>query len=268
LGNSGDSKGKDIHKGDMRMEERNLSLLDQVDVVPRAQISLAEMEQAIKEMQNFVNKLFVEGEHYGTIIKGQKPTLLKPGAELLLNLYGYGLKMEKVKEVEDWDKPFFYYEYKAIVYSKKNGWVEAEGFGSANSKEKKFAFDKYGNPQPPEYIYSMVNSIQKIAQKRALVAPTLIACRASALFTQDLEDMGDLVGSPETQPYDERKTIPTNGVKKLSEAQVRLLYGKAKEKGLTNEALHKMISEVVGKESVKDIDRKDLEVLLDAIQQI
>ncbi len=250
------------------MEERNLSLLDQVDVVPRAQISLAEMEQAIKEMQNFVNKLFVEGEHYGTIIKGQKPTLLKPGAELLLNLYGYGLKMEKVKEVEDWDKPFFYYEYKAIVYSKKNGWVEAEGFGSANSKEKKFAFDKYGNPQPPEYIYSMVNSIQKIAQKRALVAPTLIACRASALFTQDLEDMGDLVGSPETQPYDERKTIPTNGVKKLSEAQVRLLYGKAKEKGLTNEALHKMISEVVGKESVKDIDRKDLEVLLDAIQQI
>ena len=250
------------------MEERNLSLLDQVDVVPRAQISLAEMEQAIKEMQNFVNKLFVEGEHYGTIIKGQKPTLLKPGAELLLNLYGYGLKMEKVKEVEDWDKPFFYYEYKAIVYSKKNGWVEAEGFGSANSKEKKFAFDKYGNPQPPEYIYSMVNSIQKIAQKRALVAPTLIACRASALFTQDLEDMGDLVGSPETQPYDERKTIPTNGVKKLSDAQIRLLYGKAKEKGLTSEALHKMINEVTGKESVKDIDRKDLEVLLDAIQQM
>ena len=250
------------------MEERNLSLLDQVDVVPRAQISLAEMEQAIKEMQNFVNKLFVEGEHYGTIIKGQKPTLLKPGAELLLNLYGYGLKMEKVKEVEDWDKPFFYYEYKAIVYSKKNGWVEAEGFGSANSREKKFAFDKYGNPQPPTYIYSMVNSIQKIAQKRALVAPTLIACRASALFTQDLEDMGDLVGSPETQPYDERKTIPTNGVKKLSDAQVRLLYGRAKSKNLSNEALHQMIKELVGKDSVKDLSMQDLDVILNAIQQI
>ena len=250
------------------MEEKNLDIIGQIEVVPRPQISLNEMEKAIREMQDFVNKLFVEGEHYGVIVKGQKPTLLKPGAELLLNLYGYGLKMEKVKEVEDWDKPFFYYEYKAIVYSKRGGWVEAEGFGSANSKEKKWAFDRYGKPQPPEYIYSMVNSIQKIAQKRAMVAPTLIACRASALFTQDLEDMEDLVGSPETQPYDERKTIPTNGVKKLSEAQVRLLYGKAKEKGLTNEALHKMISEVVGKESVKDIDRKDLEVLLDAIQQI
>ena len=241
------------------MEERNLSLLDQVDVVPRAQISLAEMEQAIKEMQNFVNKLFVEGEHYGTIIKGQKPTLFKPGAELLLNLYGYGLKMEKVKEVEDWDKPFFYYEYKAIVYSKKNGWVEAEGFGSANSMEKKWAYDKYGNPQPPAYIYSMVNSIQKIAQKRALVAPTLVACRASALFTQDLEDIGEFIQENGQKNID---------VKKISEAQTRLLYGKAKEKGITNEALHKMINEITGKDSVKDIDRKELETLLKAIENI
>ena len=245
-----------------------LELTEQINVVPRPQISLNEMEKAIREMQDFVNKLFVEGEHYGVIVKGQKPTLLKPGAELLLNLYGYGLKMEKVKEVEDWDKPFFYYEYKAIVYSKRGGWVEAEGFGSANSKEKKWAFDRYGKPQPPEYIYSMVNSIQKIAQKRAMVAPTLIACRASALFTQDLEDMEGFVGSPETQPYDERKTIPTNGVKKLSDAQVRLLYGRAKSKNLSNEALHQMIKELVGKDSVKDLSMQDLDVILNAIQQI
>jgi len=91
------------------MEEKNLDIIGQIEVVPRPQISLNEMEKAIREMQDFVNKLFVEGEHYGVIVKGQKPTLLKPGAELLLNLYGYGLKMEKVKEVEDWDKPFFYY---------------------------------------------------------------------------------------------------------------------------------------------------------------
>ena len=241
------------------MEEKTLDLINQVDVVPKAQISLSEMETAIREMQEFVNKLFIEGEHYGIVIRGQKPTLLKAGAELLLNLYGYGLRIEKVKEVEDWDKPFFYYEYKATVYSKRNGWVEAEGFGSANSREKKFAFDKYGNPQPPTYIYSMVNSIQKIAQKRAMVAPTLIACRASALFTQDLEDIGEFIQENGQKNID---------VKKISEAQTRLLYGKAKEKGITNEALHKMVNEITGKESIKDIDRKDLEVLLDAIQKM
>lgn len=241
------------------MEEKNLDIIGQIEVVPRPQISLNEMEKAIREMQDFVNRLFVEGEHYGIIVKGQKPTLLKPGAELLLNLYGYGLKMEKVKEIEDWEKPFFYYEYKAIVYSKKNGWVEAEGFGSANSKEKKWAFDRYGKPQPPEYIYSMVNSIQKIAQKRALVAPTLVACRASALFTQDLEDIGEFIQENGQKNID---------VKKISEAQTRLLYGKAKEKGITNEALHKMINEITGKDSVKDIDRKELETLLKAIEDI
>jgi len=241
------------------MEEKNLDIIGQIEVVPRPQISLNEMEKAIREMQDFVNKLFVEGEHYGVIVKGQKPTLLKPGAELLLNLYGYGLKMEKVKEVEDWDKPFFYYEYKAIVYSKRGGWVEAEGFGSANSMEKKWAYDKYGNPQPPAYIYSMVNSIQKIAQKRALVAPTLVACRASALFTQDLEDIGEFIQENGQKNID---------VKKISEAQTRLLYGKAKEKGITNEALHKMINEITGKDSVKDIDRKELETLLKAIEDI
>jgi len=80
--------------------------------------------------------------------------------------------------------------------------------------------------------------------------------------------MEGFVESPETQPYDERKTIPTNGVKKLSDAQVRLLYGKAKSKNLSNEALHQMIKELVGKDSVKDIDRKELETLLKAIEDI
>ena len=37
----------------------------------------------------------------------------------------------------------------------------------------------------------MVNTIQKMAQKRALVAATLIATSASEFFTQDVED-GDL----------------------------------------------------------------------------
>ena len=54
----------------------------------------------------------------------------------------------------------------------------------------------------------------------------------------------------------------------LSEAQVKLLYGKAKSKGLSDEALHKMINEVVGKESVKDLNSQDLDVLLDVIEQM
>ena len=53
---------------------------------------------------------------------------------------------------------------------------------------------------------------------------------------------------------------------KISEAQRH--YGKAKEKGITNEALHKMIKELVGKDSVKDLSMQDLDAILNAIQQI
>jgi len=42
---------------------------------------------------------------------------------------------------------------------------------------------------PNEDLPSQVNSIMKMAQKRAYVAATLIGCNASEFFTQDIEDM-------------------------------------------------------------------------------
>lgn len=48
------------------------------------------------------------------------------------------------------------------------------------------------NPNPQD----IVNTIDKMAQKRALIAATLIAVNASEFFTQDLEDM-DLGDGPE-----------------------------------------------------------------------
>lgn len=42
---------------------------------------------------------------------------------------------------------------------------------------------------PNDDVYSLVNTIQKIAQKRALVAATLIGTNGSEYFTQDMEDM-------------------------------------------------------------------------------
>lgn len=46
---------------------------------------------------------------------------------------------------------------------------------------------------PNEDIASQVNTVQKMAQKRAFVAVTLIGVNASEFFTQDIEDIG-LVG--------------------------------------------------------------------------
>lgn len=42
---------------------------------------------------------------------------------------------------------------------------------------------------PNDDIFSLVNTIDKMAQKRALIAATLIGANASEFFTQDIEDM-------------------------------------------------------------------------------
>lgn len=59
----------------------------------------------------------------------------------------------------------------------------------------------------------VVNTIDKMAQKRALVAATLIAVNASEFFTQDIEDMaGDYVDVEFTAtPAKQDKTPPSNG---------------------------------------------------------
>lgn len=60
--------------------------------------------------------------------------------------------------------------------------------------------DQVKNPDVAE----QVNTMQKMAQKRALVAATLIAVNASEFFTQDIEDMTTIEGSwteAEVQPH-------------------------------------------------------------------
>lgn len=71
---------------------------------------------------------------------------------------------------------------------------------------------------PNDDIASQVNTIQKMAQKRALIAATLLAVNASEFFTQDLEDYidGDFtaesapVAKPDTTSQPD-KNLPKNG---------------------------------------------------------
>jgi hypothetical protein len=59
------------------------------------------------------------------------------------------------------------------------------------------------NPDPAD----VVNTIDKMAQKRALVAAVLIAVNASELFTQDIEDYSDIVEG-DWQPAPPKATQP------------------------------------------------------------
>lgn len=176
--------------------------------------------QAINKFQQIVHANMISGSDYGVIPGTQKPTLLKPGAEKIAKLLGLADHYEILDRQEDWDKPFFRYLVKCSLESIATGTVISEGLGECNSMESKYrwrwvfpddvpeSIDKQkltrrtgkrrdGKGTYTQYrlenedIYSQVNTILKMAKKRALVDAALSAGRLSEVFTQDIEDMTD-----------------------------------------------------------------------------
>jgi len=148
--------------------------------VPEFAITLIEAKERTRMLQSFVKDMMIKNVDYG-IIKGcSKPSLLKPGAEKLCEIFGFSKQIEVLNRIEDWDKGLFHYEIKVTLFSKRTGLVEAEGIGCCNTMERKFK---------TQDSFSIVNTIIKMAKKRALVDAVLSATRSSGIFTQDVEEM-------------------------------------------------------------------------------
>lgn len=150
------------------------------DVFPEFAVSLDETERRIKMLQQYVREHMVDGEDYGIIPGSNKPTLFKAGAEKLNAVYGFAPLVTIEHRVENWDKGFLAYEVKVSLINKRTGQLEAEGVGSCNTKER-----RYARQDAP----SIANTVLKMAKKRALVDATISATRASGLFAEDLEEV-------------------------------------------------------------------------------
>jgi len=150
-----------------------------VSSLPNVVISSSESKRRIEELQTFVEEVMVKGVDYGMVDGFSKPTLLKPGAEKLCDVFGFSKTVEVVNRVEKWDVGIFAYEVKMTLIGKDNGVIEAEGLGSCNSKEAAFQ---------QQDAFTIVNTVLKMAKKRALIDAVLSATRSSGIFTQDIED--------------------------------------------------------------------------------
>jgi hypothetical protein len=181
-------------------------------------VSPAEAQRRIQELQAFVQAVMVQGQDFGTIPGTDKPTLLQPGAQKLAEVYGFATHFEDVAVTEDWDRGFFFYRKRCVITSRRDGRYIGDGIGSCNSREGRYAyrwvfanevppgidrrtlksqefrsrktggaFVKYQLPNPD--IFSIVNTLEKMACKRALVAAIIGVTRSAGIFTQDLEDL-------------------------------------------------------------------------------
>lgn len=191
----------------MSNEINALSIIDTVEID-----SIASTMAKIQQMQNVVQKTLKKGHDFGEVPGTSKPTLLKPGGEKICMLFGLNPEYEFLKTTEDYDKEFFSYNIRCTLF--RNGQPVAQGVGSCNSKEKKYRYinvdkipenyvgqseeitDKYGRTKykinNPD-ICSLVNTILKMAKKRAFIDAVLQVASLSEVFTQDIEDMGDFI---------------------------------------------------------------------------
>ena len=187
-----------------------------MDTIPSFALSLPEAKSRVVLLQQFVTEFMKAGVDYGIVPGTDKPTLLKPGAEKLCEIYGFSKFIDIITQVEDWELPLFAYIIKVRLINKRTGLTEAEGVGAANSRERKYIkLD----------TFSLQNTLLKMAKKRALVDAVLSATRSSGIFTQDIEDF-DLpqqppipkppVPSSHEQPNAVSKTRITPTVKQAS----------------------------------------------------
>jgi hypothetical protein len=195
-------------------ENNQLSIIEAIDIQ-----SIPSTMQKISAMQAIVQKTLKRDHDYGIIPGTTKPTLLKPGAEKILLMFGLTSEYEFMDKIEDFRKGFFSYSIKCILT--KNGGKITEGVGHCNTFEGRYRWRWVKESEIPSNIdkenlvcrkdrwgrtiyrisnddpYTLANTVLKMAKKRAQIDAVLTVGSLSEVFTQDLEDIAELIQNEE-----------------------------------------------------------------------
>lgn len=214
--------------------------------------TVTQVMQRIVNFQGVIQKTLKEGHDYGVIPgTGNKPTLLKPGAEKILMLMGVTSEYQLIERVQDYEQGFFAFTVKCVL--SKGDQVITEGLGHCNNREKKYRSER----QDP---YTLANTCLKMAKKRAQIDAVLTIASLSEVFTQDLEDL-------EFDNGGGRNTRRTSGTKP-TEKQLKMLFAKAKELEISEDVMRVTMQTMFGKQSSKDLTRQEASELIDLLINI
>lgn len=100
--------------------------------------ALAAAAEQRKLLGEYVSKQMVEGTDYGVIPGTKDRSLLKPGAEKLVDIFRCTPKFAIVSKVEDFERGLFAYTFRVRLFQRDAEAVLAEGYGSANSYEGRY----------------------------------------------------------------------------------------------------------------------------------
>jgi len=137
------------HVGEGSLSENGAITRIDAEIVPAAEslvlmpvMNIAMAKQRLAEFQSFIKEYLVPDEDFGTIPGTPKPTLLKPGADKLCEIYGLSDDYIIEKSVERFDtKPeLFDYTVKCILKTRRDERFIGAGYGSCNSFEGKYLY--------------------------------------------------------------------------------------------------------------------------------
>lgn len=187
-------------------------------------LTAVEIRANVNLVQEVMQAVMKKDTHYGTIPGTPKPTLYKPGAEVLAATFRIAVSYQ-VEDLSGAD--FSRYRVTAIGTHQTTGIVMGSGMGECSSNEEKYkwrkAYDEEFNATPEDrrrvkygkYTAKQVrtehadlsNTVLKMACKRAQVAMTLNVTAASDIFSQDIEDLPEEL-RPEVEPPKQTGTQP------------------------------------------------------------
>ncbi len=193
-------------------------------------MTAAQVRAQVNLVQEVMRAVMQKGQHYGTIPGcGEKPTLLKPGAEKLMMTFRLAADPQ-VEEVPTEDG--LTYRVTCSITNQATGVFLGSGLGECSSKEEKYNWRgvvsgkewmavaedkkriKYTRNGEIRQVRTnpadFANTVLKMAKKRALVDAILTVTAASDIFTQDIEDMPEeVLGTRAASPMGNSSTQST-----------------------------------------------------------
>lgn len=175
-------------------------------------LTAGQMRDHVNRVQEVMKAVMIRETHYGVIPGSKKPSLFKPGAEVLCVTFRVAPSY-KIEDLSNDDCAR--YRVTCVGTHQTSLTVLGEGVGECSSNEEKYKWRravcneefeatpvdrrriKYsvyqGKTQTTNQIRTepadIANNVLKMAAKRAQVAMTLNVTGASDCFTQDIEDL-------------------------------------------------------------------------------
>jgi len=292
---------------EIQVNGANLAQPQRQTLVPA---TVEELKQQVNVIQQAMKTLMKDETHYGVVPGcGKKQVLLKPGAELIMTLFRIGGE-PVVEEFTDG----FDVRYRVTIkgFHIPTGNVVGYGIGEASTSEKKYKWrsavcheeyedtpetrrqiaylKEYGSSkivrveQVRQNPADILNTVLKMAKKRALVDLCLTATACSDIFVQDIDDpdVNAAVGAAEQEQQNPANRYqqprrreaapapaadPAESGNLISDPQKKRLYAIGKNKGLSNDEMSFIVWNTAGVDRSDKITRDKYDAVVDAFEQ-